>query len=74
MMVGSDQFYVSRDGDVVDQIVFNHYGNTANGQVETVLLVNSGLAALDGVLDTRVRIQLPDLTDDATVEALQLWD
>lgn len=74
MMVGSDQFYVSSDGDVVDQIVFNHYGNTANGQVEAVLLANPGLSALGGVLDAGVRILLPDLTDAAPVEALQLWD
>lgn len=74
MMAGSDQFYVSSDGDVVDQIVFNHYGNTARGQVEAVLLVNPGLSALGGVLDAGVRILLPDLTDDTPVEALQLWD
>lgn len=74
MMAGSDQFYVSSDGDVVDQIVFNHYGNTASGQVEAVLLANPGLSALGGVLDAGVRILLPDLTDDAPVEALQLWD
>lgn len=74
MMAGSDQFYVSSDGDVVDQIVFNHYGNTDSGQVEAVLLANPRLAALGGVLDAGVRIRLPDLTDDAPAEALQLWD
>ncbi|MEP1637266.1 tail protein X [Ascidiaceihabitans sp.] len=74
MMAGSDQFYVSSDGDVVDQIVFNHYGNTAGGQVEAVLLANPGLPALGAVLDAGIRIRLPDLTDDAPVEALQLWD
>jgi len=26
-MVGSDQFYVSSEGDVIDLIAFNHYGS-----------------------------------------------
>lgn len=73
-MADSYQFYVSSDGDVVDQIVFNHYGNTTVGQVEAVLAANPQLAALGGVLYAGVRIRLPDLTDETPVEAVQLWD
>lgn len=74
MMAGSDQFYVSKDDDVLDQIIFNHYGNTRNGQVETVLAANRGLAALGPVLEAGVRIRLPDLVDTAPTETISLWD
>lgn len=73
-MAGSDQFYVSSEGDVIDQIAFNHYGNTASGQLEAVLAANPGIPELTGVLDAGVRIRLPDLTDDTPIEAVQLWD
>lgn len=73
-MADSDQFYVSKDGDVLDQIVFGRYGNTAAGQVEAVLEANPGLAALGAVLDAGVRIRLPDLADETPGETVKLWD
>jgi len=73
-MAGSDQFYVSSDGDVIDLIVFNHYGNTAGGQLEAVLAANPGIPKMPGVLEAGVRIKLPDLTDNTPTEAVQLWD
>lgn len=70
-----NQFYETRDGDVLDAIAFDHYGSTASGQLEAVLAANPGIAALGAVLDAGVRIVLPDLSDDDTTsEALQLWD
>lgn len=74
MMAVSDQFYVSKDGDVLDQIIFNRYGNTSNGQVEAVLAANRGLAALGPVLEAGVRIRLPDLVDATPTETISLWD
>lgn len=74
MMADSDQFYVSKDGDILDQIVFNRYGNTAEKQVEAVLAANRGLAALGPVLDAGVRIRLPDLGDATPTETISLWD
>lgn len=74
MMAGSDQFYLSKDGDVLDQIVFSRYGNTANGQVEAVLEANRGLAALGTVLEAGVRIRLPDLVEASATETISLWD
>lgn len=74
MMVGSDQFYVSKDGDILDQIIFNRYGNTSNGQVEVVLAINRGLAALGPIFEAGVRIRLPDLVDAPPTETISLWD
>ena len=73
MTADSGHYYLSKDGDVLDEIVFAHYGNTANGQVEAVLSSNPGLAALGAVLDAGVRIYLPDLSNSAPPETDQLW-
>jgi phage tail protein X len=73
MMADSVQYYVSSDGDILDQIVFNHYGNTSARQVEAVLDANRGLAALGAVLSAGVRITLPVLTDDNPTETVSLW-
>ena len=73
MMADSDRFYVSRSGDVLDQIVFSHYGTLSHLQVEEVLEANRGLADLGPVLDEGVRIRLPDIASRQDVETEQLW-
>lgn len=72
-MADSDLFYVSRSGDVLDQIVFNHYGDTDDLKVEAVLEANRGLADLGPVLGEGIRILLPDLSGAQPVETEQLW-
>lgn len=72
-MADSVQYYVSSTGDVLDQIVFNHYGNTSAGQVEAVLEANPGLAALGAVLAANTRIKLPVLADEKPTETVSLW-
>jgi phage tail protein X len=73
MTVGSDLFYVTSDGDVLDAIVTAHFGDTLGGKVEAVLAANPGLGAKGAVLNAGVRIALPDLTNTGPVETEQLW-
>ena len=73
MTAGSALSYVSSDGDVLDEIVAAHYGDTLDGKVEAVLDANPGLAALGPVLDAGVRIALPELETPDPVETVQLW-
>lgn len=73
MTAGSDHYYVSSDGDVLDAIVAGHYGDTVNGKVEAVLAANPGLSALGAVLNAGVRIKLPDLSTTGPAETEQLW-
>lgn len=73
MTAVSDLFYVSSEGDVLDEVVAGHYGDTLDGKVEAVLAVNPGLAALGAVLSAGVRITLPDLITSTPVETEQLW-
>lgn len=73
MTAVSDLYYVSSDGDVLDQVVSQHYGDTLDGKVEAVLAANPGLAGLGAVLGAGVRITLPDLSDTQANETAQLW-
>ena len=73
MTVDSGLYYVTSDGDILDDVVARHYGDTIDGKVEAVLTANPGLAALGAVLDGGVRITLPDLQVDKPAETEQLW-
>ncbi|WP_300067677.1 tail protein X [uncultured Ruegeria sp.] len=73
MTAVSGQYYLSKDGDVLDELVFAHYGDTAAGKVEAVLSANPGLAALGAVLDAGVSVFLPDVTSETPTETDQLW-
>jgi len=74
MTVGSGQFYLSKDGDVLDRIVWAHFGQQSEGVVEAVLACNLGLADLGPVYAAGIRIVLPDLPETTTSEPVLLWD
>lgn len=66
--------YRTREGDMVDEIVFKHYGSTDGGLVEAVLECNIGLADLGPVLPAGVVLRLPDFGSEADVsQPVTLW-
>lgn len=65
--------YSCRDGDVLDEIIWRHYGDQADGKLEAVLAVNPGIAGLGSTLPAGQLIALPDLEDDTPTETAQLW-
>ncbi|SMX27304.1 Phage Tail Protein X [Pelagimonas phthalicica] len=71
--MASDLYYVTSDGDVLDQVVSAHYGDALGGKVEAVLRANSGLAAEGAVLRAGLRIALPERGNQTPVETAQLW-
>ena len=73
MTVGSDQFYLSKDGDVLDSIAWAHYGRQSEGVVEAILVCNPGLADLGPVYVAGIRIVLPDLPETTASEPVLLW-
>lgn len=73
MTVVSGQFYHSKDGDILDEVVFAHYGDTSGEKVEAVLAANPGLAALGATFTAGVVIYLPDLDQETPTETDQLW-
>lgn len=62
----------SVDGDVLDGVVWRHYGRIP-GAVEQVLAANPGLAALGPVLPPGTRVELPELRlPESAASALRL--
>jgi phage tail protein X len=69
-----DTIYYSRQGDMLDEICWRHYGQQS-GAVEAVLLANHGLADYGPVIPTNTRIVLPQLSSpEAQDEPIRLWD
>lgn len=64
--------YQTKDGDVLDLICQNHYGNIDTA-LNTVLVANPGLSANESVLPAGILILLPDL-DLSEVTSIRLWD
>ena len=73
MMVVSAASYRSKAGDVLDAIVWRHYGRQDARIVETVLQANPGLADLGPVLPAGQRVILPPIADPAPREGVRLW-
>ena len=65
--------YVTRDGDVIDQVCRTHYGPRA-GALEAVLRENPGLARRGVMLPSGIEIKLPDLPNPGTIPVVRLWD
>jgi phage tail protein X len=67
--------YVTRQNDILDDVVFRYYGDTDNRIVETVLDANRGLADLGPVLPSGLTIILPDRAPSEETSQLQtLWN
>ncbi|KVE33910.1 tail protein X [Burkholderia sp. TSV86] len=66
--------YVTKDGDLADEIAWNYYGTRASRVVEQLLDANPGLADRGPVLTAGITIILPDFTLPATQQSIKLWD
>ncbi|WP_275098062.1 tail protein X [Sedimenticola hydrogenitrophicus] len=64
---------ISQQNDTVDQICRRHYGRTA-GVTEQVLDANPGLAERGPVIPSGVTITLPEITVQAEIKTVNLWD
>jgi phage tail protein X len=65
--------YRTRDGDMLDEICWRHYG-VQSGAVEPVLDLNPGLADRGPVYASGVLITLPDLAAPQVAGPVRLWD
>lgn len=73
MTADSEAFYRSKEGDVLDAIVWRHYGRQDERAVELVYEANPGLADEGPVLPAGLRIRLPALPDPAPRHGVRLW-
>lgn len=66
--------YITRQNDILDDVVFRYYGDTEGRAVERVLEANPGLADLGARLPAEVTIALPDRPVEAAKTLVKLWD
>ena len=65
----------TRDGDVLDDIVWRHYGVQNAAMLRAVFAVNPGLAEQSEVLPKGIEIVLPDIEQPANeTQSIALWD
>lgn len=72
-MADSGVYYRSEDGELLDRIVWRHYGRQNDRLVARVLDANPRLADHGPKLPAGVRILLPDFPAPVPVEAARLW-
>lgn len=66
--------YITKDGDMVDEICWRHYGFSAD-VTEQVLDANRHLAFLPARLPSGIEITLPAIDEpEPTAGRVQLWD
>lgn len=69
------QTYSTRDGDMVDAIIWRHYGAQNAAMLRVVLEANPGLSAHGARLPAGVSVVLPDIEQPTAVEqGFALWD
>ena len=66
--------YRSKDGEILDEIVWRHYCNRVAGALEIVLEANPGLADKGPVLPIGTLVQLPVIETPKEAETVRLWD
>lgn len=62
---------ITRDGDVLDDLVWQNYGRS--DVLAAVLEANPQLAQLPPVLDAGLVVELPDLPLPAEAPVIRLW-
>lgn len=65
--------YTSRDGDLLDEIVWRYYGRQDNQLVERVLEANRGLADYGPALPPGLTILFPAAPEPQPATRLQLF-
>lgn len=73
-MVDFAASYRTKDGEILDEIVWRHYGNQVAGALETVLEANPGLADKGPVLPIATLVQLPVIATPKEAQSVRLWD
>lgn len=67
--------YLTKQNDLLDDVVYRYYGDLENRAVETVLEANRGLADHGPMLPAGLTITLPDRVPTQETKKLQtLWN
>ena len=67
-------YYLTQEGEALDEICFRHYGGLSGGVVEEVLECNPNLAIHASHLPPGLRIGLPTFEKTTVKKITRLWD
>ncbi|WP_133522628.1 tail protein X [Buttiauxella sp. JUb87] len=63
--------YITRDGDILDEICWRFYGDTKN--LIDVFNANPGLSELGNYYEAGIEIKLPVIAEEPTIYTPSLW-
>lgn len=66
--------YLTKTGDMLDEIAYRYYGHTNNKVVERILDANFGLSQYEALLPAGVLIELPEVKQTIDTRKVKLWD
>lgn len=66
--------YLTKAGDMLDEIAYRYYGNTNNKVVERILEVNFAISQYEALLPAGVLIELPEVKQSTETRKVKLWD
>lgn len=64
---------IARQGDTLDRLVWERYGQRA-GALEATLQANRGIADVGAVLPVGTRVSLPEIAPEPASTTVRLWD
>jgi phage tail protein X len=70
----TEQTYISKESETLDDIVFRYYGKTSDGVFEFVLEYNRGIAERGTRLPAGTQVILPVIPEEKQPDILRLWD
>jgi phage tail protein X len=65
--------YITKEGDILDDVTFRFYGEARAGLVESVLELNQGLASYGVTLPADVTIKFPAVITSPPMARKRLW-
>ena len=66
--------YLTKEGDMLDEIAYRYYGNTNNKVVENIIEANFGITDHPSILPAGILIELPEVKQSTEKQKVKLWD
>ena len=66
--------YLTKEGDMLDEIAYRYYGNTSNLVVENIINANFGISDYEPILPAGILIELPEMKQTIEKRKVKLWD
>jgi phage tail protein X len=66
--------YLTKEGDMLDEIAYRYYGSTTNKVVENIIDANFNISNYGPILPSGILIELPEIKQTVEKRKVKLWD